>query len=102
MRTLHLGNYLVDTDVFMAHAAKHIPLLAPHKDVPFPEPIIVHGVNIEPYVRLLNTMSYNSVSMFWERFNNLLKADHVVSSPSDIKDKTTLLCWVYFVQDSFL
>lgn len=99
MRLSNLGNHLIDTDVFIEHVKKHhIPRL----DTSYESTILMHGLYIDMYVRLVETLSPQEMLLFYKKFNSLLKGEYEVRGYTDIKDKYTLLCWIYYVQDTFL
>lgn len=105
MRTQHVGNYLMDTDVFLDHLHKKDGLTL--EEGAF-EDLKMFGINISPYVHVINYQSDYFRAMFYIKFtkllqdSGLLQHNTVISSHNDLVDKAQLLSWIYFIQDSLL
>jgi len=70
------------------------------------ETILCNGIDISFYVSLLDIQSQEYKCLFYNKFNKLLESVGIsgkyISSHLDIVDKAHVLCWIYYIQDSFL
>lgn len=108
MRTQHIGNYFVDTDMFIEHVKQRNECGAGvFVDSAFDHEFMF-GINIAPYVYIMGNQSEYFRAMFYRKFSKLLKdagltqGDMAINSHKDLTDKAQLLCWIFFIQDNLL
>lgn len=104
MKSGPLGGYLIDTDTFVEHVSSRMV------DILSAPVYHLHGINIGPYVWILNKQTEMVRAFFYTRFNKALEQTKVtepcttmyIQSPADLTTKLYMLCWILFVQDNFL
>lgn len=99
-----LGRYLIDNDVFLVHYFKRESklILMYESFISEHNRFILFGIDITPYVFILQQRSHQEVAMFHLHFNNLLEGDNYVSDMQTINDTYTLFCYIFFFQYYFL
>lgn len=96
-----LGSYLIDTNAFMDHIRDRYSIEKHAFD-----PILCNNIDISSYVTLLAHQSKEFQYLFYTKFNKLLESsgiyDKYIASHGDITDKLHLICWIYYIQETFL
>lgn len=102
MKGSPFGGYLIDTDTFIEHVSSRM------SDIVSAPPYHLHGINIGPYVWILQQQTDVVRTFFYIRFNRVLEQTTLIEpgkyiqSHADLSTKLYMLCWILFVQDNFL